>query len=120
MKILFVASEARPFMKVGGLGEIMYSLPRALRDLGHDARIMMPKYVSMDAEKFIFKSELQQLTIVPVSVDQAGLFVCNVLKYDNEKGKTEAYFLENREYYEKRANTYGYAEIGRASCRERV
>src|SRR3989338_7775002 len=110
MKILFVASEARPFMKVGGLGEIMYSLPRALRDLGHDARIMMPKYVSMDAEKFIFKSELQQLTIVPVSVDQAGLFVCNVLKYDNEKGKTEAYFLENREYYEKRANTYGYAD----------
>ncbi len=97
-------------MKVGGLGEIMYSLPKALRDLGHDARIMIPKYASMDTEKFIFKSDLRQLTVVPVSMDQAGLFVCNVLRYDNEKGKTEAYFLENQEYYEKRANTYGYAD----------
>src|SRR3989338_3914233 len=110
MKILFVASEARPFMKVGGLGEVMYSLPRALRDLGHDARMMIPKYASMDAEKFVFKLELQGLKVVSAATDQAGLFVCNVLRYDNENGKTEAYFLENQEYYEKRANIYGYAD----------
>lgn len=97
-------------MKVGGLGEVMYSLPRALRDLGHDTRIMIPKYASMDVEKFIFKPELRGLKVVPAAADQAGLFICNVLRYDNEKGKTEAYFLENKEYYEKRANTYGYAD----------
>lgn len=97
-------------MKVGGLGEVMYSLPKALRDLGHDARVMIPKYASMDVEKFIFKSELRELKIVSATADQTGLFICNVLRYDNEKGATEAYFLENEEYYEKRANTYGYSD----------
>ena len=88
----------------------MYSLPRALRDLGHDARMMIPKYASMDAEKFVFKLELQGLKVVSAATDQAGLFVCNVLRYDNENGTSEAYFLENQEYYEKRANIYGYAD----------
>ena len=97
-------------MKVGGLGEIMYSLPKALRDLGHDARIMIPKYASMDIDRIVFGSEISGLKIVTSNIEQAGLFVCNVLRYDNENGKTEAYFLENQEYYEKRANTYGYAD----------
>ena len=51
-KILFVASEAAPFIKVGGLGEIMYSLPKAMRELGYDARVMIPKYAIMDIDKF--------------------------------------------------------------------
>jgi len=34
LKVLFVASEAGPFMKVGGLGEVMHSLPKALRAQG--------------------------------------------------------------------------------------
>lgn len=110
LKILFVASEARPFMKVGGLGEVMYSLPKALRDLGHDARVMIPKYASIDSGKFVFNLEQRDLKVVPATMDQAGLFVCNVLRYDNENRETEAYFLENQEYYEKRANTYGYAD----------
>jgi starch synthase len=43
LKILFVATEASPFVKIGGLGEVMYALPKALRELGHDARVIIPK-----------------------------------------------------------------------------
>ena len=109
-KILFIASEAGPFVRAGGLGEIMYSLPKSLRELGNDVRVMTPKYGTIDTERFNLKLELSKLTPVPVENDPNGLFISNVLRYDDEKGDTLAYFLENKEFYEKRANTYGYSD----------
>lgn len=99
MKILFVASEAAPYVKIGGLGEVMHSLPRALNDLGHDARVMIPRYASINHEQYPVTMVMEGLSF---SMGTPEPIICNV------KAREKTFFLENLEYYEKRANVYGY------------
>ncbi len=47
MKILYVASEAYPLVKTGGLGDVAGSLPPALQALGHEVRLLLPAYRSV-------------------------------------------------------------------------
>ena len=44
MKILFVASEGLPYSKTGGLADVIDGLPRALRALGHEVAVLLPRY----------------------------------------------------------------------------
>ncbi len=108
LNILFVASEAAPYAQVGGLGEVMRSLPVALRKLDHDVRVFIPRYAGIDTKQFPLELETSNLKVVAPERDPDGLLVCNVLRHNDEHGIPLAYFLENMEYYEKRANVYGY------------
>src|SRR5690349_2135818 len=92
LKVLFVGAEAAPFVKVGGLGEVLRALPRAMRELGCDARVFMPKYGSVDKEKFPMKLEMERVRVAPKEEDPQGLLVSNIVSYTgNDKGVT--YFL---------------------------
>ena len=50
MKVLFVASEAHPFIKSGGLGDVAGALPKALARKGVDVRVVIPKYKNINSE----------------------------------------------------------------------
>lgn len=118
-RVLFVAPEADPFAKAGGLGGVMFALPKALSKIGYDVRVMIPRYAGIDQDKFRLSMEYRGLE---VPTDSSGdkdteptHLVCNVRKYvpdaksnDNSKLPVTTYFLENQEYYEKRSNIYGY------------
>lgn len=52
LNILIAASEVVPFAKTGGLADVAGALPKALRVLGHDVRIVMPRYYIVDREKY--------------------------------------------------------------------
>ncbi len=105
---MFVGAEAAPYIKIGGLGEVMRSLPKALRDLGYDARVMFPKYASIDTKNLNLRPEILSIPLFSSKADPHGLLVSNVLKLVEPDGRIAAYLLENAEYYEKRANVYGY------------
>ncbi|HTL39402.1 MAG TPA: glycogen/starch synthase [Methylomirabilota bacterium] len=106
LKILFVGPEAAPFVKIGGLGEFLYALPKALIELGHDARVMLPRYPTIDSEKFPMTLQVEGLHIP--NTEQEDI-ICNVKKYTSDTPEEPiAYFLENEEYFEKRGSVYGY------------
>ena len=44
MNVLFVAAEVAPYVKTGGLADVAGALPTALREAGHDVRVVMPRY----------------------------------------------------------------------------
>ena len=113
LKILFATTEESPFAKVGGLGEVMFSLPRALTRLGHDARAMLPRYGTIDISAHKLSLIHEDLE-VPTTPDGDGKRLrCNVREYKStgeSGGPVHTYFLENQEYYELRSNVYGYMD----------
>lgn len=65
MRILFVSVEAAPFAKVGGLADVAGALPKALRKLGHDARLVMPLYRMIDDDpRWTLATTLDEFDVV--------------------------------------------------------
>src|SRR3990167_3128176 len=108
LKILFVSTELSPYATVGGLGRVMFFLPRTLMSLGHEVRVLIPKYGKIDLSQFPMETIYEGLE-VPTGNDATPYLICNV-KTNRLAGSPRSYFLENMEYYEKRANEYGYAD----------
>lgn len=111
VKVLFVAAEAAPFVKVGGLASVMDSLPRSLRALDCDARVMIPKYLPIEG-KYDLATVMEGLKVPTGNTEGEAELICNVKKFTplKDTDPVPTYFLENEEYYEKRSNVYGYAD----------
>ncbi|HEX4004022.1 MAG TPA: glycogen synthase GlgA [Candidatus Acidoferrales bacterium] len=56
MKILFVASEGLPYSKTGGLADVVEALPKALRAMGHDVAVLLPRYHANRAQSILISS----------------------------------------------------------------
>ena len=56
MKILFVASEGLPYSKTGGLADVVEALPKALRALGHDVAVLLPRYHANQVASILISS----------------------------------------------------------------
>jgi len=56
MKILFVASEGLPYSKTGGLADVVEALPKALRAIGHDVAVLLPRYHANESQSTLISS----------------------------------------------------------------
>lgn len=63
LKILVVSAEVAPYAKVGGLADVAGALPKALRALGHDVRVVMPRYGTVDVDKYGLRKVLSGLPV---------------------------------------------------------
>ena len=100
MKVLFAASEVAPFAKTGGLADVAGSLPRALADLGHDVRVVLPRYRQVDRERLGLRHIAQ--FYVPLAAWKER---CDILA-GTLGGSVTAYFV-NKDIYFDRPSLYG-------------
>lgn len=109
-----MSAEVAPFSSVGGLSQVSYFLPRALLKMGVDVRIFTPKYGTIDETKLPTKKVIDGLHVPTGEPKDSGKpteLVCNVKVFaEAKKNIPTVYLLENMEYYEKRANVYGYLD----------
>ena len=104
MKVCFIAAEAAPFVKVGGLGDVIGSLPKALRQLGVDARVVLPLYSSIDRERFGLKYKAYQFVDLGWRHSYCGIF-------ETEVDGVPCYFIDNEQYFN-RDSIYGQIDDG--------
>ncbi|WP_426453672.1 glycogen synthase GlgA [Paenibacillus sp. S-38] len=103
MKVLFAASEAVPFIKTGGLADVIGSLPKELVKQGLDVRVILPKYEGIP-EKYTAAMEL--VTSFHLQMGWRSLY-CGIYQLVHEG--IVFYFVDN-EYYFRRQGCYGYGD----------
>ena len=106
-KIIFLGSEAAPFIATGGLADVLGSLPKALaKNKNLDVSVILPMYSGISEE---FKSKFKFLTNFNVSVawrwQYAGVF------YYEYQG-VKFYFIDNEYYFKREGNIYGFYDDG--------
>ena len=93
--IAFIGSECHPFVKTGGLGDVMYALPRELVRLNCDVRVILPRYACIPQQyqdKMIYRGEFY------MDLGQTGRqyyvgimeYICDGVVYD---------FIDNQEFF---------------------
>jgi len=86
VKVLYCVSEAVPFVKTGGLADVAGALPSALRDLGHDVRLVLPRYrgISTDGAE----------SVLPLHLPLAGTTFEGAVREGRTPAGVPVYFVE--------------------------
>lgn len=102
MRILFVSAEVYPYLKTGGLGEVMGALPKAVHRLGHDVRVFAPFHGGINRWKYPF-IPVGKPTFVGVGSKRFPVdFQVSILSEE-----VPIYFMNSRELFGSRKSPYG-------------
>lgn len=103
LKVLYVASEAVPFVKTGGLADVAGSLPKELKKQGVDVRVVMPKYSGIPAK---YRDNMKHLYNGELNIAWRQKYL-GIDEYDHQG--VPFYFIDNQEYFY-REGYYGYPD----------
>ncbi len=92
MKILFCASEMVPFVKTGGLADVAGALPKALAKLGHEVKVVLPRYYAID------RSALEHIP-GPLGVEMGPLGTLWAGVFKTTLENVEVYFIDYERYF---------------------
>ncbi len=96
-KLLYLASEVSPFAVAGGLADVTSALPKALKNLNQEVRLMIPKYKFINERKYVLR-EVIRLREIPVTVNNETA-VASVKSAFLPDSKVQVYFIEVGDYF---------------------
>lgn len=96
-KILYLASEVAPFAKAGGLADVTGALPKSLKSLNQEIRLMLPKYKFINERKYILR-EVIRLREIPVTIN-GKTQIANVKSAFLPESKVQIYFIDIGDYF---------------------
>ena len=94
LKILLASSEVAPLAKTGGLADVAGALPKALKSLGHDVRVVLPYYSMSNKKKLKVKEEIPVMG-VPIAEREQKASVMSTLLAD----QVPTYLIKQDKYY---------------------
>ncbi|HEY7420237.1 MAG TPA: glycogen synthase [Ktedonobacteraceae bacterium] len=106
LKVLMLAAEIVPFAKVGGLADVAGALPKALRKLGLDIRLVMPRYRQVDPQRFHLTTVLDCISV------SMGKFQVQASVLQGEIGDHIPVYMIDAPRFFDRENIYGYNDDG--------
>ncbi|VAX25118.1 Glycogen synthase, ADP-glucose transglucosylase [hydrothermal vent metagenome] len=113
LKILFVTSEVVPFVKTGGLADVSSALPQKLQELGHEVRIVLPKYGAVDERRFKIHEVVRLKDLTTTIGKKEVTFSLRSSFLVGSKARVQIYFLDNQEYFSSRHSLYSDKHTGK-------
>lgn len=108
MKIVFAASEAAPFIKTGGLGDVASALPTALSEYkGNEVMVFLPYYAAIKHNPLI---AVEQLAVFETPLAWRRCYT-GLFRLKSRKRKLQIYFIDNEQYFAREA-IYGHYDDG--------
>lgn len=95
LKVLFIASELTPIAKIGGLGDVAGALPLALKKLGVDVRVALPKYGIIDDKKYPSKLEVEDIEVKRGKEKN----LINIYSTFIPKSNVPLYLIDNQKFF---------------------
>jgi starch synthase len=99
LNVLFLSSEVFPFAKTGGLADVASALPQALKEIGNDIRLAIPRYGFVNERKFRIHEIIRLKNIdIPIGKKTAKMNVKSSFLV-GERIKVQIYFIDSAEFY---------------------
>ncbi|MDR0926292.1 MAG: glycogen synthase [Ignavibacteria bacterium] len=107
LKILYVASECYPYAKETGVADVAAALPIALRELGHDIRVIIPKYGCVSERKTKIH-DINRLRDIEVDMGNghSEILIAKSTAIATSKIRVQCYVVTNGRYFENYKGIY--------------
>ena len=103
LKVLMATAELAPFAKLGGVSDVAASLAKELRRLGHDVRVVLPRYRQIDVNRYGLRPVVTNLQ-VPLGTERMAATI-----YEGRLGEMLVYFVDCPQLYD-RDGMFGFGD----------